>query len=473
MKPSLTASGLLIFEALACVWVLNQHVPGLLVAPLPMPLWQRVALFVALIIAVLPIAIGLAARRTAERLVRLYLVLAAAVGIVLWAVLLAVHPLEAPPFAIPRIWVSLALLVPGFVIPALLLRERDERDPQAVSRGRRALYVWWLLVGTFSLGEAIGGEFVRLKEWRLMSVESERYAIFVDDPRRFRIAPHAHWMHHYSSDPGGYFGPRLTIEYRANSRGIRERELPIPKPPDVFRIVALGDSFTLGEGVRVEDTWPRQLEGVLRRYYPGRVLEVINAGVNAYDIRQELEHYRRNMREYEPDMVILAMVWNDARPGDAARFGAGVLGSTAALAQYLPVGDRVLRALAAALGQTGVPSQARDWQDAFDALVELKAETAASGIPLIVAIYPSVRHLGNQQLWALYELQENFCREHDLRVFNAAPLFKSQPARRWHVHPADNHPNAEAHRLFAEHLGRFIAPNVDGTFSRTPSAERP
>ena len=458
MKPPATASGLLIFQALACIWVLNQHVPGLFVAPLPMPLWQRVALIAALIAAVLPVAIGLAARRAAQRVVRLYVMLAVALGLALWLVLLAVHPLEVPPFLIPRIWTCLALLVPGFCIPAMLIRDRGQSGRQVPSRARLLLYGWWLFLGAYAVAETVGGEFIRLKEWRLMSVESDRYAVFVNDDRRFRIASHAHWMHHYSCDPDGYFGPEKTVDYQANSRGIRERELAIPKPAGVFRIVALGDSFTLGEGVHAEDTWPSRLERVLLRRHPGRSIQVINAGVNAYDIRQELEHYRRSVREYQPDMVIVAMVWNDARPGDAARFGADVLGSTAALAQYLPLADRIARAFAAALGRTGVPGRPEDWQNAFDALLDLRAATAAADTPLVVAIYPSVRHLHNKELESLYDLQEGFCRQHNLRVFNAAPIFESQPPRRWHVHPADNHPNAGAHRLFAEHLAEFIKP---------------
>lgn len=486
----------MVFESVGCAWVLNQHLPGLLFAPLPMPVWQKIALLLVLITGVLPLAMlavrkgnrkagtkgrgaeGTEGRRDAgtegrrDGGTRAYTVLAVVVGLWLWVSLLGVHALEAPPPAVARLWVCLALMVPWFVLPAIhrqRLKGGAGRSPQP----RRVLYAWWLLLGSFALGELVVGEFVRAKEWRIMIVQDGPYATIVDDARRFHIAPHARWQHRYSSDPDDYFGPDRSVTYRANSRGLRERELPIEKPSGVLRIAALGDSFTLGEGVHVQDTWPRQLERVLRERYPEQTIEVINAGVNAYDTRQELEHYRRNVGDYEPDLVIVAMVWNDVRPGDAEAFGSSFAGSTAALAQYLPLTDRMARTVALFLGHTGVHTSAEDWGDAFGALKELKRETAKRGADLLVAIYPSVRHLANDSLRRVYALQKAFCEQASLPVFDAGPVFASLPPVRWHVHPVDNHPNAAAHRVFAEHLADRIKPVLVPLSARQFRRHRP
>jgi len=47
----------------------------------------------------------------------------------------------------------------------------------------------------------------------------------------------------------------FKIEIRHNSQGFRDRERTIVKPPGCFRILAVGDSFTWGWGVRQEQIY--------------------------------------------------------------------------------------------------------------------------------------------------------------------------------------------------------------------------
>ena len=54
----------------------------------------------------------------------------------------------------------------------------------------------------------------------------------------------------FPDDPFGYFGADRTIQYRCNSMGYRDKEYSVPKPKNTYRIVCLGDSCTLGVGVR-------------------------------------------------------------------------------------------------------------------------------------------------------------------------------------------------------------------------------
>jgi hypothetical protein len=70
-----------------------------------------------------------------------------------------------------------------------------------------------------------------------------------------------------------------------NSHGLRDREYPVAKPPDVYRIVMLGDSTTFGWGVPVEQTVAKILERELNKLQvPGYSrFEVLNAGVGNYN----------------------------------------------------------------------------------------------------------------------------------------------------------------------------------------------
>jgi len=74
-----------------------------------------------------------------------------------------------------------------------------------------------------------------------------------------------------------------TILIETNRLGLRDGELD-PRS-GAFVALAVGDSFTVGFGVRAEEAWPEQLEVLLQRSRsPG--VEVVNAGVSGYSLRQ-------------------------------------------------------------------------------------------------------------------------------------------------------------------------------------------
>ena len=70
-----------------------------------------------------------------------------------------------------------------------------------------------------------------------------------------------------SDDPRVLFEPRPGFDgfsegvwLTTNSRGLRERELPLAKPAGARRVVFLGDSVTFGAGVNDDEPFPRLLE---------------------------------------------------------------------------------------------------------------------------------------------------------------------------------------------------------------------
>ena len=66
----------------------------------------------------------------------------------------------------------------------------------------------------------------------------------------------------------------IPVEYRINSRGLRDEETAYEKKPGTFRIVLLGDSNTFGFGIAAERHYARILEGYFRD------LDVVNLGVD-------------------------------------------------------------------------------------------------------------------------------------------------------------------------------------------------
>jgi hypothetical protein len=91
-----------------------------------------------------------------------------------------------------------------------------------------------------------------------------------------------------------------SADIRINSRAARaDREYRQENTSEFYRIVAVGDSFTWGEGVANEDTFVAQLEKII----PGA--EVINLGVHGFGTDQQLLRLKRDGLAYSPDVVIL------------------------------------------------------------------------------------------------------------------------------------------------------------------------
>jgi hypothetical protein len=108
-------------------------------------------------------------------------------------------------------------------------------------------------------------------------------------------------------------GKMITSEYRhgfdTNSQGFRGfREYSLEKPSNVYRIIALGDSVTLGHGVEDDETFCAVLEKRLSQIRP---TEVINMGVSGFGTAEELIQLRNIGFKYNPDLVILAYFPND------------------------------------------------------------------------------------------------------------------------------------------------------------------
>ena len=86
------------------------------------------------------------------------------------------------------------------------------------------------------------------------------------------------------------------------------------------RILVLGDSFVWGDGyANMNDLWWRQLERELRRRGYDDV-EVIALGASGASTRQQLDHLRKALPRYRPDLVIFGYVTNDADEGLVKQF---------------------------------------------------------------------------------------------------------------------------------------------------------
>ena len=100
-------------------------------------------------------------------------------------------------------------------------------------------------------------------------------------------------------------GTFMGAPVRTNSFGHRDREIPLRKPENGVRVVAVGDSVTFGHGVRAEQAWPERLEQRLAARYPSLAVEVVNTAVPGNSPFQEYYDLER-LRSDAPHVGWLA-----------------------------------------------------------------------------------------------------------------------------------------------------------------------
>lgn len=99
--------------------------------------------------------------------------------------------------------------------------------------------------------------------------------------------------------------PERRTWISTNEYGLRDIETPEAKAPGEFRVLALGDSWTMGSGVRSEECWAKRLQAKLRERYPGRPLTVLNAGQSGFSWFQGYYLLLDLLPRYRPDLVIV------------------------------------------------------------------------------------------------------------------------------------------------------------------------
>ena len=150
------------------------------------------------------------------------------------------------------------------------------------------------------------------------------YAQFVAKQKRIQAVRAGLGMERALNHPlfGWTYNPGFRIDdqevqIHINSHALRGEEFPVAKPPGEIRILCLGGSTTAGEEVREAETYPAQLERMLRARNPGTAIRVINGGIPAYDVPSSLRLFELNHYRFGADVVTI----ENPDEGDSSRAG--------------------------------------------------------------------------------------------------------------------------------------------------------
>lgn len=193
---------------------------------------------------------------------------------------------DPPPGAEPFAWGALAV---GTVLALLLLRWL---------RGRRGSpFPAWLsvLLALVAAAGVLSGAELAVRGYE---------ARYGTSP--WVQAETLHWLLAPNLE-NAFVGPMGRHTFvTTNSLGLREpAEPPTGRQPGELRILALGDSWTLGVEMRPDQTWAKQLQARLQARHPQGPVTVVNGGQNGFSYLQGYYMAKYLVPIYQPDLVLV------------------------------------------------------------------------------------------------------------------------------------------------------------------------
>ena len=261
----------------------------------------------------------------------------------------------------------------------------------------------------------------------------------------------------------------MGVPVSINSEGLRDREFSLEKPPGVYRVMMLGDSTTLGWGVRQEDTAAKLLERKLNEALPPGFnhVEVINTGVGNYDTVQEVTYYETIGWKYHPDLVVLVFFINDPEPVPVEKKGF-LIDRSYLIAFATNRIDGVMRHAGVRPDwKTYYASLYDDNRPGFQAckkaLISLAASTRSHDAKLLVAILPELHQINGDS----YPFRPAHRKIKDVMAAENVPVLELIDGLKDHgpeetlwVTALDDHPNAKANNLISDQLEQWVLENT-------------
>lgn len=286
----------------------------------------------------------------------------------------------------------------------------------------------------------------------------------------------------------GKEGERITI----NSAGFRDDEWIATKPPGTKRVAVLGDSFTFGMAVAVEDSYVEQLQRMLDG---GDVkVEVLNFGVIGYGMWQYQVLLEREVLKYDPDLIIVGLFlddilattppyehdpgWTGKNPFEDAlpdEFNGSYLWNLIRNVdrvfqmkyRYRKKGNEYLKGIEERKRLIGPGAEYYKVQvgalddptyDSFRrVLAQFLSTAGAHKIPVIAAYIPDASQLHEPERQQVNRFLENVARDLDVPWVDVTARFERVPdPRSLFLFPLDAHTSPEGHRHIADALAEEI-----------------
>lgn len=303
---------------------------------------------------------------------------------------------------------------------------------------------------------------------------------------------------------------------RVNNLGLRGVDITPDKPAATYRILMLGDSFTMGKGVKDDETFSAVLQQSLHQKLAtcqDMQVEVLNGGVDSYAPVLSFIQLKRDLTPLQPDLVFLNLDVSDLTQESAYRRQAvrGEGGEIVAVPQRsgtksnfdrfrdwtgrnlfftrlalfyvnramghreITVRNVVMEADPEIVAHTLVGDtvdRRQQWLDIFDSISRIKAHAEKHGMQFVLTIYPWPHQLSdsewvpgrdlfmprgarpsNQSLNTIRELAAT----NGIELLDLYPAFRAQAGGERLYFKHDMHFTAAGHRAMAQGLEDYLA----------------
>lgn len=328
----------------------------------------------------------------------------------------------------------------------------------------------------------------------LMAVRTARHELTMREESHAQYDADLGWRHRPSLHIPDLYEP--GAHFTTNAAGFRAREEYSPRvPPGRYRIVALGDSFTMGYGVGDDASYPAQMQAACAP------VQTVNMGQGGYGIDQNFLWYRRDGVAYDANLLLVAAIAPDffrmasdnfiGYPKPVLAIEAGQLA-----VKNVPVPEawsnrthlRRLRSFVESLSLVrlgkvlafhgGVPVPDKFYGEVSDTLLatagmafdELHALSRAKG-QQVVLVYLPVQDLVSQEPTREAAWMKDYAARAGVPFIDLVPEFSQlSRAQLASMFRTDHHYTEEGNRRVAQALLRQLAAQVPGFPSCAPTA---
>ena len=336
------------------------------------------------------------------------------------------------------------------------------------------------------------------------------------------------FRHHRLVPDGNFRIQEQEFEYtqHVNKLGLRGAETTLEKPADVYRILMLGDSFTVGRGVRDDETFSVLLQAALNAAPAGecrrKKIEVLNGGTDSYAPILSYIQFRRDLAPLEPDLVVFNLDNGDlvqeaayrkvaTYAADGSVTGVPNVGRNAsatdrvrdwidqhlfftrALLYHASVhfgGNEInVRNVATHINHELVKNtlagddESRDaqWNDVFASIDSMHAAVAAQGGEYVVTMFPWGHQVSDSE-WIpgrydymsredvasdlTLDTVRKMAADRNLRLADMYPVFRAYQGTDKLYYSRDNHWTRAGHQVMAEGMANYLRENFSGRWCR-------
>lgn len=389
----------------------------------------------------------------------------------------------------------------------LLLLQRTHWPVMVLAEGALLALAWWLnrrhrrliliFVGLCLLFLAGGEIYLRVRYFGLGGLSFDRC----------RAASYGHPWSCFEYSEATYTGlkPNTVVQFKGkpfsvNADGFRGKTYQRPKPEDVFRIILLGASATQGSGLEDADVMTEVMESRLNATgLPVRV-EVVNLSLGGSRLGEMVHCLAEIGMSYDPDLILVGVnqilipakemeirarkvhaveipLWRKMLDRKysflGSRFFMVDLLEQLRSGEIMGMGQALKRPLSAAGGPVSLQMPDGQKRNLEEGLTRIRA--AAGTVPVMLYLLrPISNQPGMMDRAGFRDYLGERAAAFDMSVLDTTDLdFKDYRELDLIVYPGDKHPNAIAHRLYAERMSDGLTGFIRSRLARQPDHTDP